>query len=83
MFLSDHIYASAPNPATLVPVTRIGFKRIKGRRDVWGTDSQVTVFKVFKKENNYTTRIRVQRRYGETEGGVVEEKKEEIPGGRQ
>ena len=35
------------------------------------------------KKKNYTTRIGLRQGDGDTEVGVVDEKKEEIPGGRQ
>ena len=46
-------------------------------------DEETAESRVFEKKKNYTTKLGVQRRYGETEGGVVEEKKDEIPGGRK
>ena len=38
-------------------------------------DSILKIFEVFRRKQMYTTRIRVQQRYGDTEVGVVEFKK--------
>ena len=54
------------NPLHLVPVTRIEFRRIKGRGDGWWKDNGETVFGVFRK-NLYTMRTRVRSRYRPTQ----------------
>ena len=48
-----------------------------------GEETAERQYSKYSEKKYYTTRIRIRQRYGDTEVGVVEEKNEEMPDGRQ